>query len=185
MTKSVRILGICGSLRKDSFNHMALRAAGELLPEGATLETVGIGDLPHYDNDVFQAGLPASVERFRAAIRDADAILIASPEYNHSVPGVLKNAMDWASRPPEQPFNGKPGAIMGATTGMTGTARMQAHLRQICACLNMHLVNKPEVMIPAAASKFDAEGRLTDEKTRDAIAGLMQSLVALTNRLRA
>ena len=141
----IKILGISGSLRKGSFNTAALRAAIELAPEGVTIIEADISDIPLYNEDVNAQGRPPSVERFRQQIRDADALLFVTPEYNYSVPGVLKNAIDWASRPPEQPFAGKPAAIMGASPGVIGTARAQYHLRQIAVFLDLKVLNKPEV----------------------------------------
>ena len=178
----LRVVGISGSLRKSSFNAAALRAAMELAPEGMIIEPAGIADIPLYDEDVRLAGYPPGVERFRAQIGAADAVLFATPEYNYSIPGVLKNAIDWASRPPDQPFDGKPVAIMGAGGG--GTARAQYHLRQVLVFLNAFPVNKPEVMIGQPATKFDETGRLTDEPTRERIRMLLQSLAAWTRRLQ-
>ena len=182
-----KILGISGSLRKGSHNTAALRAAAELAPEGVTVTIYeGLGDIPPYDDDLRTGpGYPAAVEAFRAAIRAAHAVMMATPEYNYSVSGVLKNAIDWASRPPEQPFDDKPVAILGSTMGMLGTARAQYDLRKICVFLNAYALNKPEVMISQSATRFDAEGRLTDEGTRKLIA---QQVVALRDwalRLRA
>ena len=180
----MKILGLSGSLRKGSYNTAALHAARELLPEGVVLETAEIGDLPHYNDDIRQAGYPATVQRLRDQIAAADALLIVTPEYNYSSPGVLKNAIDWASRPPEQPFNEKPVAIMGVSGGILGTARAQYQLRQMLVFLNAHPINKPEVMIGQAQSKFDANGRLTDEPTREFVRALLVSLVAWTKRIR-
>src|SRR5580698_1173079 len=180
----MKILGISGSLRKASYNTAALRVASEVAPEGVTIEIADISEIPLYNDDVRAQGYPAAVERFREQIRAADALLFATPEYNYSVSGVLKNAIDWASRPPDQPLAGKPVAIMGASGGPVGTARAQYHLRQTCVFLNMHVVNKPEVMIGGAPAKFDAELRLTDETTRGFIRDLLTSLAAWTLRLR-
>ena len=182
---AVKVLGICGSLRKGSYNAAALRAAQELAPDGLTIETFDIAPIPIYNEDVRAEGLPPAVEQFRECIRAADALLFVTPEYNYSVPGVLKNAIDWASRPPEQPFAGKPVAIMGATPSVLGTARAQYHLRQILVFLDMHPINKPEVMIAAASGKFDAAGRLTDETTRDFVRQLLTALRDWTRRLTA
>jgi chromate reductase len=181
---TMKILGLSGSLRKGSYNGMVLRAAGEVLPDGATLEIAGIGDLPLYDDDLRQAGYPAPVQRLRHQIATADAVLFVTPEYNYSIPGVLKNAIDWASRPPEQPFNEKPVAIMGASMGLLGTARAQYHLRQMLVFLNAHPINKPEVMISQVQTKFDPDGRLTDEPTREFIRALLTALVAWTARIK-
>jgi chromate reductase, NAD(P)H dehydrogenase (quinone) len=183
--RAVRVVGVSGSLRKGSFNTAALRAAIELAPPGMAIETAAIGELPLYNEDVRQAGFPSAAERLREQFRAADAILFVTPEYNYSVSGVLKNAIDWASRPPDQPFDGKPVAIMGASPGMLGTARAQYHLRQMLVFLNALPVNKPEVMIAQASTKFDDAGRLTDEPTREFIRKLLVALAAWTERLRA
>jgi chromate reductase len=182
---TVRVLGISGSLRKGSFNAAALHAARELAPAGLEIEEYqGLGNLPLYNEDVRAQGFPPAVQDLRDRIKAADALLIVTPEYNYSVPGVLKNAIDWASRPPEQPFDGKPIAIMGASPGALGTARAQYHLRQTFVFLNGHVLNKPEVMISQAATRFDAEGRLTDEATRGFVQALLVSLKAWAERLR-
>jgi chromate reductase len=183
--RRLKVLGVCGSLRKGSFNRMALDAAIELAPPGLEIERFDIAPIPPYNEDVRAAGFPPVVEELRAKIKSADALLIATPEYNFSIPGVLKNAIDWASRPPDQPFNGKPVALLGASAGVTGTARSQQHLRQVCSFLNMFPVNKPEVLIGAAASKFNAEGKLVDEATRGFVRDLMAALEAWTRRLGA
>jgi chromate reductase len=179
----LKILGIVGSLRTRSYNRFALQAAAETLPEGVTMEIADISQIPLYNQDLEAAGqIPEAVRRFKEQIAAADALLIATPEYNYSVPGVLKNALDWASRQ-GSPFPGKPVAIMGAATGMLGTARAQYHLRQIFVSLDVRPVGKPEVFINQAASKFDAEGRLTDEPTRQAITSLVNALIDWTRRL--
>jgi chromate reductase len=156
----------------------------DLAPEGMTIEAAEIGDLPHYNDDVRLAGYPTEVERFRAQLTAADAILFVTPEYNYSIPGVLKNAIDWASRPPSQPFDNKPVAIMGASMGVLGTARAQYQLRQMLVFLNAFPLNKPEVMIGAAQTKFDASGALTDEATADFIRQLLTARATWTERLR-
>jgi chromate reductase len=179
----IRIAGISGSLREKSFNTAALRAAIELAPEGVTIEAVGIGDLPLYNDDVRVAGYPASLEAFRTRLAEADAILFVTPEYNYSISGVLKNAIDWASRPPNQPFDGKAVGIMGASPGVIGTARAQYHLRQMLVFLNAYPINKPEVMIGQAGSRFDDAGRLTDEPSRDFIRQHVEALASWTRRL--
>jgi len=184
MASTLHVLGIAGSLRKGSYNAAALRAAQALAPEGVAIEAAEIGDIPLYDEDVRAQGFPAPVQRFRNAIADADALLFVTPEYNFSVPGVLKNAIDWASRPPDQPFDDKPTAIMGASPGLFGTARAQYHLRQILGGLNAQLLNKPEVMIREAKSRFDEAGNLTDEATRAHVRKLLEALAAWTRRLR-
>ena len=182
--KPIRVLSICGSLRKGSYNRMALKVAAELKPAGMTLETFDIAPIPVYDEDVRQAGFPRPVQEFRDRIAAADALLIATPEYNYSVPGVLKNAIDWASRPPDQPLNLKPVALMGASMGIGGTIRSQLHLRQVCVGLNMLVLNKPEVLIAQAQNKFDGEGHLTDDMTRGFIRDLMVALEAWTRKVR-
>ena len=179
----LRILGFAGSLRKGSFNRAALRAAQQLVPDGAVLETFDLDEIPPYNQDHEQPP-PEAVRRMKEAIQAAQALLFVTPEYNYSVSGVLKNAIDWASRPYGQSaWNGKPCAIMGASVGMLGTARAQYHLRQMCVFLNMFPLNQPEVMIPFAADKFDAGGNLTDAKTNEKIRELLQALVAWTRRL--
>ena len=180
----MKVVGISGSLRKGSYNTAALRAAQGLAPEGMTIETAEIGDLPLYNDDVRAAGYPPPAERFRAQLAAADAVLFVTPEYNYSISGVLKNAIDWGSRPPSQPFDGKPVAIMGASGGLLGTARAQYHLRQMLIFLNAYPVNKPEVMIGQAQTKFDEAGNLTDEPTREFIRKLLESLRDWTERLR-
>ena len=181
---SLKVLGIAGSLRKGSYNKLALRAAMELKPADMEIESFDITPIPPYDEDVRERGFPAAVEELREKIRAADALLIVTPEYNYSMPGVLKNAIDWASRPPAQPFDDKPVAIMGASAGRLGTARAQYHLRQTAVYLNMNLLNKPEVMIAGAAGAFDASGRLTDEGARKLIAELLVNLAGWTARLK-
>ena len=180
---NLNVLGFAGSLRKASYNKMALRAAQELAPPGMSIETFDLAPIPLYDDDVRLQGYPPTVEQFRARIKAADAVLIVTPEYNHSMPGVLKNAIDWASRPPEQPFNGKPIALMGASPGALGTVRAQMHLRQCFVFLNGYVLCQPEVLIGNAPTRFDAEGRLTDEPTREFIRKLLDALAAWTKRL--
>jgi chromate reductase, NAD(P)H dehydrogenase (quinone) len=181
---AVKVLGISGSLRKGSYNTAALRTVAQLLPDGMVLETGEIRDLPLYDEDVKAAGFPSAVDRLAAQVKAADALLFVTPEYNFSIPGVLKNAIDWVSRVPGQPFAGKPVAMMGASAGMLGSARAQYHLRQVCVFLNMFPINKPEVFIGQAQTKFDGEGRLTDPTARDLIAQLLVALRDWTRRLR-
>lgn len=177
------ILGIAGSLRKASYNAAALRAAQELAPVGMTIEIFDIGSIPLYNEDVKAQGFPPVVTDLRAKIKAADGLLLATPEYNYSTSGVLKNAIDWASRPPEHPFDGKPIALMGASGGVLGTARAQYQLRQMFIFLNGHIMNRPEVMIGGAAGKFDAEGKLTDQPTRDFLAAMLVSFQAWIKKL--
>jgi chromate reductase len=181
----MKVLAIVGSLRKNSFNRMAVHAAQELAPPDVTFEFAEIGDLPLYNQDVEDAGAPESVKRLKAQVKAADAILFASPEYNYSMSGVMKNAIDWVSRPPaENAFNGKPCGIMSASTGMLGGARGQYHLRQSAVFVNLHVMNKPEIVIAKAAEKFDVNGKLTDEATRKMLSTFMKSLKDWTERLR-
>jgi chromate reductase len=180
----MNILGISGSLRKGSYNSAALRAAQELAPEGVTIQIADISDLPLYNDDVRVHGYPAPAERFRAQIKHADALLFATPEYNYSISGVLKNAIDWASRPPEPPLAGKPAAMMSASMGIFGGVKAQFHLRQIAVFVDLKFVNKPEVAIATAQEKFDAQGNLTFEPTRELIRKLILSLVEWTTQLQ-
>lgn len=173
----MHILGIAGSLRSNSFNAAALRACQPLLPSGVTLEIADIASVPLYNEDVYQQGFPAPVQMLREKIATADALLIATPEYNYSIPGVLKNAIDWASRPPSQPFDGKPIALMSASPGALGGARSQYHLRQVFIYLNGLILNRPEVMIAAASTKFDVAGNLNDSATRDHLAKMLLALI--------
>jgi chromate reductase, NAD(P)H dehydrogenase (quinone) len=183
MSKPVRILGIAGSLRRESYNRAALRAATELTPEGAIIEIFELDGIPGFNQDEEQNPPPKVVE-LKRQIREADAILIVTPEYNYSIPGVLKNTIDWASRPyGDSAWNGKPAAIMGASIGAIGTARAQYHLRQMIVFLNMFPVNQPEVMIGNASDRFDAEGNLTHAATRGFIGQLLQNLVEWTKRI--
>jgi chromate reductase len=181
--KGITVLGICGSLRKGSYNMAALRTAIELKPPGMTVEVADISQFPLYNEDVRAQGFPAPVETFRQQIKAADALLFSCPEYNYSMSGVLKNAIDWASRPPDQPFAGKPIAIIGAGAGMAGTARAQYDLRRSCIFLDMHPINKPEVLIGQAQTKFDADGHLTDEAARGFIRDMLVALEAWTRTI--
>jgi len=183
MDKTIKILGIAGSLREGSYNRGALLAAVGLVPAGSELEIFDIAGFPEFVQGQDE-NPPVKVADFKKKIREADAILFSSPEYNYSLPGVLKNAIDWASRPyGDSAWEGKPAAIMGASPSLIGTARMQYHLRQIMVFLDMHPINKPEVMITNAAGKFDAQGNLTDDKTKDFIQLMLQSLVDWTRKI--
>ncbi len=184
MNESVKILGIAGSLRKGSYNRAALRAAQKLLPDNARMEIFELDGIPPFNQDL-EMQPPQAVSELKSKVRFADAILFVTPEYNYSVPGVLKNAIDWASRPHgDNAWDGKPVAIMGASIGMFGTARAQYHLRQIFVYLNMYALNRPEVMIPTAADKFDTNGNLVDDDTRKRIKELMSALVSWAIRLK-
>lgn len=184
MATSLHILGISGSLRKKSLNSAALRVAQQQLPDGVTMETFDLSSIPLYNDDVREQGFPEPVQQLRIKIASADAVLFVSPEYNYSIPGVLKNAIDWASRPPNQPFDGKPIAIMGASPGVIGTARCQYHLRQVFVFLNGMVMNRPEVMIGSAMKKFDDLGNLTDDATKDHIRKFLIALADWTHALR-
>jgi chromate reductase len=184
MSEPVRVLGIAGSLRADSYNRALLRVAQELQPEGVEIEIGEIGDLTLYNQEQ-ETTPPSTVQRLVEQAKAADAILIVTPEYNYSVPGVLKNAIDWLSRPALGNVTaGKPVAIMGASMGNLGTARAQYHLRQIGVYLNWHFVNQPEVMVTAAHTKFDAEGNLTDEPTKEFVVKLVTALRDWTIKLK-
>ena len=173
----IRILGFTGSLRRGSYNMAALRAAGKLLPEGAALEIADLSEIPFFNEDLEAEGTPQPVTVFKTKIAQADALLIATPEYNFSIPPVLKNALDWASRGDETPVKGKPLAIMSASPGMLGGARVQYHLRQVLVGLDVRTLNNPEVFITRADKKFDEAGNLADEPTRAAVARLLTALV--------
>jgi chromate reductase len=180
----IKIFGFAGSLRKDSYNKAILRAAAELLPVNTELEIFDLEGIPPFNPDLEQQ-MPERVREFKAGIKAADALLIATPEYNFSMPGVLKNAIDWASRPhADNSFNGKPLAIMGASNGQIATARAQYHLRQSCVFLNMHPINKPEVMVGFAQDKVDSSGILKDEKTIEKISAMLVNLVDWTKQLK-
>ncbi|MBL0420077.1 NAD(P)H-dependent oxidoreductase [Ramlibacter sp. AW1] len=170
---TLKILGISGSLREKSVNTRALRAAGAVMPAGMQLEIADYGDVPLYNQDLQDRGIPPAVERLRAAIESADGVLFASPEYNFSISGVLKNAIDWVSRTSPQPFKGKPVAIMSATSGLWGGARHQYELRKILGSMDALALVKPEVLINLALTKFDADGQLTDANTLKTITDQM------------
>lgn len=180
----IKVLGIAGSLRKGSYNVAALREAARLAPVGMTIEVAEIAEIPLYNEDVYAAGFPTAVDRLREQIRAADALLLVTPEYNYSMPGVFKNVIDWVSRPPEQPFAGKPAAIMGASPGRLGTARAQYHLRQSLVFLDVRVLNRPEVMIGAAHKVFDEGGNLTDESTGKFVGELLIALRDWTLKLK-
>jgi chromate reductase len=184
MNKPIRILGIVGSLRRNSYNRAALRAAQALVPKDAVLDIIDLDGIPVFSEDE-ERQPPAKVVELKKRIREADAILFVTPEYNYSIPGGLKNAIDWASRPyGDSAWTGKPAAVMGASIGRLGTARAQYHLRQVFVFLNVYAVNQPEVMIGNAAEQFDAEGNLTDETTKDLIRQLLDNLVRWARTLQ-
>lgn len=180
MQKSIKILGIAGSLRRGSYNRAALRTAQKLVTDNTVLEIFELDKIPPFSEDL-EKQMPQSVLNLKAKIRSADAVLFVTPEYNYSIPGVLKNAIDWASRPyGNNSWDSKPVAIMGASVGMLGTSRAQYHLRQVFVFLNVYPLNRPEVMIANAADKFDKDGNLTDQKTREKIKELLDALVVWT-----
>jgi chromate reductase len=183
VNEPIVILGIAGSLRKESFNRSLLRAAQELAPEGARIETFEIDGIPSFNQDQETNPHPRVAE-LKQRIRAADAILFVTPEYNYSIPGVLKNAIDCASRPyGDSAWTGKPVAVMGASIGTMGTSRAQYHLRQTFVFLNMYPVNQPEVMVSNAQKRFDQEGKLTDDTTKQLVQQLLSELVNWTKRL--
>lgn len=163
--KNLHILGICGSLRRQSFNHRALQEAAQGMPAHMRMANASLSGIPLYDGDVEAQGIPAEVLRLAEEVRRADALLIASPEYNFSISGVLKNAIDWLSRTTPQPLKGKPVALLSVTPGPVGGARHQYELRKVLGCLEAIVLPRPEILIGLCASKFDAEGRLVDETT--------------------
>ncbi|MCX8191639.1 MAG: NAD(P)H-dependent oxidoreductase [Nitrososphaerales archaeon] len=181
----ITVLGFAGSLRKGSYNKALLRNAAELMPKNAKLEIFDIEEIPLYNQDL-EDDMPAKVKEFKERIKRADAILIVTPEYNYSFPGVLKNAIDWASRPyGDNSFEGKPVAIMSVSVGTFGGARAQYHLRQVLVALNMYPINRPEVMVPLAEEKFDEKLKLIDEKTRKKVRELLENLVEMARRMKS
>ena len=180
----LKILGVCGSLRKASYNMAALRACNELMPAGMSMKIAQIGDIPLFNQDVFDAGLPESAKRFRAEVAEADGVLIASPEYNFSLSAALKNAIDWASRPPNQSWQDKPIAVFSCSGGPLGGARVQYDVRRILGQLWGHVLPRPEVFIGSAQGKFDAQGKLTDETTRKFLSELLAGLRDWIARMR-
>ena len=179
------IVGICGSLRGASLNRMAMNLAGELMPEGMRMEALDWSNVPIFDADVMASGLPPSVQALRERIRRADGIVIATPEYNYSIPGGLKNLIDWISRGDDQPFAGKPTAILSASPGPLGGARVQYHLRQVLLFVNTKTLVKPEIFIGSATGKFDADGKCTDETTRKFVGAQMVAFEKLIRGVKA
>lgn len=180
----LKFLGLSGSLRKASYNSGALRAAEALLPEGTAFAIAELRPIPFYDADVEAEAIPAPVAQLRKEVADADALVFAVPEYNYSVTGLLKNALEWLSRPPNPPAYGKPCAVLGATVSPLGTARGQFHFRHICVSLNMTPVNAPHVDIANARDKFDDAGNLVDAASMDQIRQLLHELKRLTAMMR-
>lgn len=178
MEKKINILGIAGSLRKQSYNRHLLNVALDVAPSNCSLEIFDLEGIPLYNQDE-ELNFPPAVARLKMKVRAADAILIATPEYNYSIPGVLKNALDWGSRPyGDSAWNDKPVAIMGASPAIQGTSRAQYHLRQVFITLNMHPLNRPEVMVGSAHDKFDSNGHLIDPAVRQRIGELLVDLTA-------
>ncbi len=185
MTDTIRILGLAGSLRGASLNRALLHAAAEVAPDGVTIESFDLAVVPLYNGDVEAAGDPEGVTALKAAIRDADGVLFACPEYNHGVPGVMKNAVDWASRPPTGAvLNGKPVGIIGASPGQTGSARGQSQLRQAFEFTNSFCMPQPEILVFRAHEKFDGDGRLVDDPTRKHLSRYVAALAAWVARFR-
>jgi chromate reductase, NAD(P)H dehydrogenase (quinone) len=181
-----RIVAFAGSLRRGSFNRALIRAAQELAPEGMTIEAIDIGELPFYNADVEAKGDPPAVERFKTSLREADGLLIATPEYNDGIPGVLTTAIDWGSRlPGRAPLTGKPVALMGASPSQIGTARAQLHLRQLLGHVHARVLPPPELLVGRAHQRFDSSLRLTDEGTRQVLEQLLGRFSRWITRERA
>ena len=178
----MQILGIVGSIRKDSYNKSALMTLFDFLPKDVTLKIVDLKDIPLLNLDLSYEDFPESVKKLEDDVRQADALIFATPEYNFSIPGVLKNSLDWLSIIKNQPFHGKPCAILGASPGRLGTARAQYHLRQIGVYLNLHFLNKPELMISEAHNKFDVKGVLQDEQTKTHLKAMLDALIDFTKK---
>ena len=186
MAETISVLGISGSLRKESFNTALLRAAQGLAPDGMKIGVATLADIPLYNEDVRDKGYPEAVQALRNQIRDADAVLIATPEYNYSIPGVLKNAIDWASRSPARSaLNHKPVALMGASPGIGGTMRAQAAWQQVLTHAESYLLLRPELFIPFARNHFDEDGNLVDAELRQRVRSILEALVTWARFLAA
>jgi chromate reductase len=184
MADNLKILGVCGSLRKASLSMAALRACSGLMPAGMSMTIAQIGDIPMYNQDVFDAGVPQPAKRFYDEIAAADGVLIATPEYNFSLPALLKNAIDWVSKMPNQPFNNKPIALFSASQGPLGGARVQYDVRRILVQLWGLVLPRPEVFIGAAQTKFDKDGKLTDEATKKFLTELLAGFKPWIERMQ-
>lgn len=179
-----QVAGVAGSLRQGSYNRALLRAAQQLAPVAVQIRIHDLSEIPLFSEDVEHAGIPSAVARFREAVAGADGFLVATPEYNHGVPGVMKNAFDWLSRPPgKSVLNGKPAAIVGASLGITGTARAQSQLRQSFVFTNTPVLPQPEVLVGRAHEKFDSDGRLTDDTTRKLLVLFLEEFANWIGRL--
>jgi chromate reductase, NAD(P)H dehydrogenase (quinone) len=185
MAGSYRVVAFSGSLRRGSYNSAALRAAQKLAPAGMSIEIISLEGVPLYNEDVKQVGFPPAVNDLRSAVRGADGLLLSTPEYNHSFSGVIKNAVDWISRPPDQPFQDKPLAIMSASPGFTGGVRAYVALRQCFGYLDAKILNTPEVLIAQANQRFDEAGDLTDEATRQIIGSMLANFAGWIERIRS
>lgn len=175
MGEALRVVGIAGSLRRSSYNRALLCAAQQLTPPSLVIEIELLDHVPMFNADLDGADTPEAVVRLRQSVREADGLLLVTPEYNHGVPGVMKNAIDWLSQPLAQSaLDGKPTAIMGASTGLAGTARGQSQLRQSFVLTNTPAMLRPEVLVGRAQDKFDASGRLIDEPTRRFLRGFLE-----------
>ena len=183
------IIGLCGSLRRGSYNGMLLRAVAAAAAPGTTVETVSIRDIPLYDGDVeAEQGVPATVQALKDRIAAADGLLLATPEYNNSIPGVLKNAIDWTTRPPAdigRVFRGRPVALMGATTGLGGTALAQTAWLPVLRTLGMRPWFDARLQITSAAKVFDGEGHVMDDKARDRIRTFIEGFAAFVTASRS
>jgi chromate reductase len=186
MPNQLNVIGFAGSLRKGSYNMALLRAAKKLAPENVNIEIADISVIPTFNQDLeLEDVMPESVKALKAKVEKADAVLFSSPEYNYSIPGVLKNVIDWLSRPyGKNSLEEKPVAIMGTSTGMLGASRAQYHLRQCFVFLNGFVMNKPEMIVPTATDKFDADGNLTDEKTKAKLKEMLDALVIWADRVK-
>ncbi|MEL7833326.1 NADPH-dependent FMN reductase [Fodinibius sp. Rm-B-1B1-1] len=181
--KDIEILAFAGSLRKGSYNKAVLRASKDLAPKSMHITIFDLAGIPLYNADVEAQGNPKQVTEFKEAIRKADGLLIATPEYNHGVPAVTKNAVDWASRPTQNaPLNEKPVGILGASPGMTGSARGQSQLRQAFEFTNSYCMPQPEILVFRAHQKFDDDGNLTDEATRKYLGKYLEALYNWVNK---